>query len=223
MAPAKRRAPPPRRAPQKVTRRGRSHDAVALRTQFLAGNLSTRAFAAHTGVPYPTLRKIAERDKWDAARKAYRAQIAAKSLEANIERRIELEAEIDGLAHEAALKLSRKLHALVDTVKGAASARDVAKALTDLHRLARITAHLSPEPVASPEAPADGELVMRRKGPNGEIVEETVASSSEADTHDRGPHGLPADGHPVAVPPGPHEPGEGDDRRSRLGEDAHGG
>jgi hypothetical protein len=165
MAPAKRRAAAASQRQRPRARKQKRHDAEALRVKFYAGDLSTRAFAEAEGVPYATLRKIAERYGWDAGRKAFRAEAARRSLDAVIDRRIEAEAEIDGIAHEAAAKLMRKLHLLVDNVTSAGTAKDAAKALTDLHQLARITAHLPAAPVADPQASPDGEIVMRRRGP----------------------------------------------------------
>ncbi len=193
-------------APNRRLSGGPRHlDWHALRSQFVASDEALEPFAARVGIAYSTARVRAKREGWQALREAARTKVAAGTVARVVRQRIRSESEIDGQAHRAAGKFARHVGRMLDgveklTLDNAPKVKAAAEALALLHRLARVTAHLPAEPVATPEAGAlDGALVIKRRSPDGIEVEIHVGASGHR------PDGPPSDEDAVGVPHGRDE------------------
>jgi G:T/U-mismatch repair DNA glycosylase len=207
----------------------RGLDWPALRARFVAGDETLEAFAKREGIASSTVRERAKREGWQAQRKAAGEKVAAGTVAAVVKQRIRSETYIDGQAHRAAVRFGGSVRGMLVGPNGepvqvslddAPKVKAAVEALEKLHRLARITAHLPAEPAAAAvnDGP-EGEIVVRRRRPDGSAVEVTLA----ADAAPRGgPDGLHADGDSVAVPVGRDEPHQGDDRRARQRQEQDG-
>jgi hypothetical protein len=170
----------------RVRAKGRHIDWTALRARFVASDGTLREFGEAEGVSWSALSERSSKEGWVAAREAHRTKVAASALAARAKDQSATEAEIDGLAHAAALKLARKLVDMIDGVEEPTQAKDVAKALADTHRLARITAHLPAEPVPT-VAKQELTIVVRGVDENDQPTEDDLGEA------DRRPVGLPTE------------------------------
>ena len=173
----------------------RQHDWIALRTEWAAGDLSLRAFAAAHDMDPTLIAKRASRDGWVAAREALRGKVAAGAERKVVAHRIRAESEIDGQAHRAAGRFARTVGALLKrattgearvSLDDAPKLKALVETLEKAHRLARVTAHLAPEPVAQV---VQSRQVVIVRGVDADGLE-YVERLSDADS---GPAGLPAD------------------------------
>lgn len=191
---------------------GSRYDWTALRTQFVTGSDSISEFAERHGINRTTVAKRCSEEGWAAEREAHRKTVANKAQSELAKKQARSEAEIDGEAHEIALLILQKAKGMAEAVDMPTDLKSVAQSVEAAYRLARVTAHLTPEPMANPaSSDADGVIRIKRRGPDGEVVEVTVDGSTR---HRSGSDGLPSDAHAVDVPAGPNEPAEGDDRRA---------
>lgn len=185
-------------------------DWTTARDRYVTGNEGHRAIAAALGVSSTSLSAAAKREDWAAAREAFRAR-ASKAVEtAGVKARvarypIQAEADIDGQAHDVAKRLGRLarglLKALVKDGKPLLSIDDAPKlkalveAIEKAHRLARMTAHLTPEPAPQGESDGDGVIRIKRRNERGEVVEVEIGDRDRT-----GPDRQAADEDPVGLP-----------------------
>lgn len=147
----------------------------AIKLEFFRGNLKLSEFCSM----YPQVPGLYQRAVnlgWIAERKEFRASISTEAGRRLANRGADYEMKLDGMTHRAAKKLTRLIgDILTSTVEMADRAKnqegdgarltldDLPKlrsgieALAQAHKLARITAHLTPEPV-----PTGGELDLQK-------------------------------------------------------------
>lgn len=166
-------------------------DWTGVKARFVASDLSTREFAVAEGIPYSTIAKRAAAYGWDAAREQKRTRVAVGVVDKAVKHRIRSEAVIDGTAHRAAYRLSRTVDRLLRDADKALTIDDLpklktaAETLEKVHRLARLTAHLPAEPDVRVDGDDfSGELVIRRRAPDGSEVEVTVGGQAHRDRPD---------------------------------------
>jgi len=180
------------------------HDWAAIRARFITGDDSIAECAKREGVNRTTIAKKSSDEGWIEAREQHRAKVAAKTTEQMARNRARSEAEIDGKAHDIALSILETAQEMLRQVADPQELKSVIQATSEAYKLARVTAHLTPEPMANPaRSDTDGVIRIKRRGPDGDVVEVTVDGSTR---HRSGPDGQQADANTVGVPSGPDEP-----------------
>lgn len=90
-------------------RGARVADWEAIRREYVSTDISTRALAEKHGVPYGTLRKKAEREKWLDAREEHGRKVGAKWAQKSVEKISDAESEIAAIRSRVHLKLMQEV------------------------------------------------------------------------------------------------------------------
>lgn len=143
-----------------------------LRDDYAASNLSVKEFAQERGIPLTRAIHLAKRYEWQATRAAVHKAASLETRTRIASRTADTEESIDLPTHRAAMQLGELVSGILrytaeqqeraeDGSKGvrrltmddAPKFRALIETLVQTHRLARVTAHLAPEPI-----PTGGEL-----------------------------------------------------------------
>jgi hypothetical protein len=224
MARAKERAGQ-RRKRSRVRVSSKAHDWPRLRREYVTGPTDdVTAFAKERGINRDVVSRRANREGWRDERAKHWEEVQAQARKRIARTQARTEAEINLRAHRIAWLALRRAEAKIRAVSETDEAKEL-KGAVDAARqafaLARMGAGLPEAPVPSTDEPGEGEIVMRRRAPDGSVVEVTIGSATPP--AGAGPDGLHPNPDAVEVPAGHDEPGEGDDRGARKREDEDGG
>ena len=138
-----------------------------MRMRYAASDLQMVRFAEEHGFSYQTALKYAELDNWVGARTEYRREQALATRQNMLEESVRVETEIDGRAHRAAVRLTEVAIGILEryaegdanakktggppvtTLSDAPKLKALVETLREAHQFARVTAHLTPEPLPS--------------------------------------------------------------------------
>ena len=110
-----------------------------LRNRYVTTDISLRKLAAESGIPFPTVRDCAKREKWVVLREEYRNKIVTNTLQKTVEKISESDSDfnfdINRINAVAAQKVLLMLENVGDNPKYIKSLTGALKDITDIKRL----------------------------------------------------------------------------------------